>query len=386
MTLRAAACALAAAMAWPGPAAAADLGAAGTLSGTYSIIGWRSSDAANGILNTALARLRLRLDGVRAAGSGDLSWLLVYDHEVLAGGLVKTSGFAALAAIPKPTYLDLHREVFAGGAYRWTHRMSRASVGWDAGDWRTIFGRQRVAWGSGRVWNPTDRFNPVAVTSLDAGEKTGSDAVSIERYVGSFGVLQAVAAPGNAARGASRKVALRWRDTVGETDYALLAGRIGDEPVVGLDLATNLFDGGLYFEAAAGWPRGDARYVQFTLGYENLWVPPFLDNPLRLSAEAFRNTAATGAAVTVASADRLQTRRRDHLALTVAYDIGFLWGVQAVTLVDFDSGSTAFLPSLSYSLSQNMDAQVVGQFFHGGPESEYGAAADVFLVRLNAYF
>lgn len=386
MTLRAAAWALAVALAWPGPAAAADLGAAGTLSGTFSAIGWRTSSAASGILNTTLVRLRLRLDGVHAYRSGDLSWLLVYGHEVLAGGFVRTSEFPALAAIPEPTYLDLHREVSLGAEHRWTHRVSRASLGWEAGDWRAIIGRQRVAWGSGRVWNPTDRFNPTNATSLDTGEKTGSDAVFVERYVGSFGVLQMVAAPGDTARGASRKVALRWRDTVGETDYALLAGRIGDEPLVGLDLATNLFDGGLYFEAAAGWPNDGARYVQFTLGYENLWVPPFLDSPLRLSAEAFCNTAATGAETLAASADRIQTRRRDHLALTVAYDSGFLWGVQALTLVDLESGSTAFLPSITYSLSQNMDAHVVGQFFHGGRESEYGAVADVFLVRLNAYF
>lgn len=48
----------------------------------------------------------------------------------------------------------------------------------------------------------------------------------------------------------TRKLALLWRDTLGETDYAILAGRIGDEDVIGIDLTANLYGGGARIEAA----------------------------------------------------------------------------------------------------------------------------------------
>lgn len=373
-------------LAAPGAAVAADLGAAGTLSGTATALGWRSRDTTGDTINTALTRLRLQLDGAWRGGGGDLSWLAVYDNEVLAGGLVKSPAFSALAAIPEPTYLDLHRQVTSGGAYRWTHSVSRASLAWETAGGRFILGRQRVAWGSGRLWNPTDRFNSSSPTGIDSGGKTGSDALLAERYVGAFGTLQFVAAPGRGGRGVSRKVAARWRDTVGETDYAILGGRIGDEPIAGLDLATNFFEGGLYFEATAGWPKNEARYVQFSTGYDTVWQPPFLDNYATVGIEYFRNTAANGQRPAALATDRLQTRRRHLFALSGGYDIRFLWRASGTALFDTETGSRVLVPSLSWSAAQNVDVQFLAQFYQGGAESEYGAGQDAFIVRVSAYF
>ncbi|MDA1132234.1 MAG: hypothetical protein O2905_03310 [Proteobacteria bacterium] len=368
------------------PASAADWGAIGELKPTLSFTGWRSRDTASEVITTTLTCLRLQLDGGHRTESGDLTWLAVYDNDILAGGLVKSPSFPALIQVPQPTYFDLHRQVTSTGVSRWTHSVSRASVAWETDRGRIIVGRQRVAWGSGRIWNPTDRFNPASPTGIDAGGKTGSDSILVERFAGAFGALQLVAAPGRGVNSVSRKLAVRWRDTIGETDYALLAGRIGDEAIAGLDLATNVPTGGLHLEATAGWPKTESRYVQYAAGYDTPWQPGFLDNAITLGIEYFRNTAATGRAPAALATDRLQSRRRHLVALSAGYDLAFLWRAAATALLDTEAGSRVVIPSVTWSASQNVDIQFLAQFYQGGPDSEYGAGQDAFLIRLTAYF
>ncbi|MBT3396558.1 MAG: hypothetical protein HN423_05195, partial [Alphaproteobacteria bacterium] len=136
---------------------AADLGAVGELFGTVSTLVWRSKNSAKRPINSATARLRLELDGGRTLGDADLSWRIAYDNEITGGGLVKSPEFALLTSAIEPTLFDGGRDVTSGGSYLWRHKIFRASVAYETDNWRLILGRQRVAWGSGRVWNPTDR-------------------------------------------------------------------------------------------------------------------------------------------------------------------------------------------------------------------------------------
>ena len=370
----------------PLTAAAADLGAVGELCGDFSTLVWRTRDTSSEVITSAQGRLRLELEGSRPFSRGDLSWRVAYDNEIIAGGLVQAPEFAALRAAVEPTYADGVAEVTGGGSYLWRHRIYRAYGAWETADWRVIVGRQRVAWGSGRIWNPTDRFNPTSATALVAGQKTGLDSVFAERYFGSFGALQVVAAPGKSKRGTSRKIAVRWRDTVAETDYAVMAGRMADEPIAGLDLNMNVFGGGMHFEATAGWPRTADRYGQFSVGYNVVWQPEFVENPLSLGVEYFRNGAATGTSTVGLPPDRINSRRRDLWAGTLGYDLSFLWRAQITVLVDTQTGSRAVLPSVGWSAGQDVDVTFSAQFYAGGAKSEYGVGQDTLVVRVVAYF
>jgi len=365
---------------------AADLGAAGEVFGTFSTLVWRSKNSAKRPINSATARLRLELDGGRALGDADLSWRIAYDNEIIGGGLVKSPEFAPLRTAIEPTLFDGGRDATSGGSYLWRHKIFRASVAYETNDWRVILGRQRVAWGSGRVWNPTDRFNPTSATALEAGQKTGSDAISAERFVERFGSLQMVFAPGVAKRGVSRKVAVRWRDTIGETDYAILAGGIENEPVIGLDLAGNLSWGGWHLETTAGWPKQSPRYAQMAIGIDAIFQPEFLDQSVAFSLEYFRNGAATGNAPIGLAPDRINSRHRDLWAFTTGYDITYIWRAGFTALFDTQNGSRVVIPSLSWSASQDVDVSFSAQFFQGDATSEYGAGQDSFVARVAYYF
>ena len=354
-------------------------------SGNSSIQVWRTHDTNGRIINTSLNRFRLQLDGIKQFSKGNISMLAVYDNEVLAGGLVKSSTFHALEKIPDPTSIDLSASISSGKSYRWTHQLTRAFLGWRTDSLKIVAGRQRVAWGSGRVWNPTDRFNPTSPISFDAGGRIGIDAIFAEKYIGSFGAAQFVAAPSNRDHGVTQKIVTRWRDTIGEADYALLVGSIGNELITGIDIASNFMGGGFYFELTTGRPKNKSSYIQFSTGYATAWSPTFLENYLTIGFEYLRNTAANGKKITL-SYDRLQTRREHLMALSLGYDIGFLWRASAVTLLDIQTGSRAIIPSLTWSAAEDIDIEFLGQFYQGGPESEFGYGQDAVFIRIATYF
>ncbi len=360
------------------------------ISASASNLAFRTRDSSDDVIFTNLTRLRLTTRGTLglpgALEIGDLSWFAAYDHEVLAGGLVESPDFTALAAIPEPTRLDLEGTVAEGGSYRWRHRLYRATAAFDWGGGVVRLGRQRVAWGSGRVWNPTDRFNPVAPLALEPAEKIGVDAAAATLRFPPFASLQAVGGPGDGDRNVTRKLALRWRDTVAETDYALLVGRIGDEDVIGVDLTSNLYGGSIRLEATQSWPDSGRDFQQISGGYDFTLTHDLFPSGLYLLFEYFYNGAANGAAVSAIPSDRLETRHRHFAGLSAGTELTPLWRLDGLVLADLEKHSYALAPSLTWSAAEEIDAVFALQFFDGDPASEYGEGENILFTRIEVFF
>jgi hypothetical protein len=363
-------------------AGARDLGAAGELGGSYRNLFAVTRDSLGNDIVTDFNRLRLELEGV----AGAWSWLVTYDHALVAGGFVESPDFAPVEAIPEPTALDATDAIAGGRRFEWRQRVYRAVLAYDWGGGKVSAGRQRIAWGSGRLWNPTDRFNPVAPTAIEPEEKTGVDSAFGELRFGQFGALQGVAAPGRGSRNVRRKLAIRWRDTVGELDYAVLAGRIGDETVLGLDLAGNLWQGGIRLEALLGRPEESRRYAQLAAGYDYTLATDLFPAGLYLLAEYFYNGGALGALPPPLPSDRLESRNGHFLGLSAGYDLTPLWRLDGLMIWDLTGRSLFLSPQLSWSAAANLDVSLFAQLFAGGAGSEFGAFENAFFLRLELFF
>ncbi len=361
---------------------AGELGPAGELSGSYRNLFEVTRDSRESRILTDSNRLRLELDGA----SGPWSWLLSYDHQLVVGGLIESTDFALLSSIPEPTYLDATDTIASGDLYEWRHRVYRAALTYDWGGGQLTAGRQRIAWGSGRLWNPTDRFNPVAPTAVEPEEKIGVDAAFGELRFGQFGALQGVAGPGNSDRNVQRKLALRWRDTVSELDYALLLGRIGDETVAGLDFAGNLWGGGIRLEAMAGWPEPEGSYAQLAAGYDFTLRNQAFPAGLYLLAEYFYNGAALGTTAPPLTTDRLESRNGHFLGLSAGYDLTPLWRLDGLAIWDLVDESAFLSPQLTWSATANIDVTLSAQLFLGGASSEFGGLEDAYYLRAELFF
>jgi len=355
-------------------------GAAG-ISGHYRNLVLQTTDSRGLATLTDLNRLRLSLAGSK----GGLAWEVAYDNEWLTGGLLRDPAYRAVLLAPAPTYADLEANVHTGPSDLWRSRLYRGWVRYSTGAWQLTAGRQRLAWGSGRVWNPTDRFNPVLPTAIEPDQKLGVDAVSGTWRYSAFGSWQAVIAPGRTSRGVARKTALRWRDTVGTTDVALMAGDMGVERLAGLDVTGNLGEGAYRIEAVFSHPDRGHNYAQVVAGYDYTVVNAWFPRGLYLGAEYFYDGLRAPLLPRLYN-DRWVARTASQFALLAGYDIADLWRLDLALLVDPIHQGLFAMPQLTWSLSDNVTLLAMAQWSHSRVGGEYAGLPAVYVLRLDWYW
>jgi len=348
-------------------------------SGRYTQLLFETRDSLKQDRTTDLNRLRLEMDGDYSS----LRWHLAYDHELLWGGLVADPVIAASLRRPESTWIDASAAISRRTHLNWRHSLYRGWIEYDAGPVNIKLGRQRIAWGSGRIWNPTDRFNPVQPTALEPEQKLGVDAVRAAWHYAGNGSLVVIAAPPRQAYRTARKLALRWQDTFGEFDVALMGGRIGDEHMFGLDITGNLGDAGVRLEWMQAGKQQRGGYGQLVTGLDYTWYPAWFSNGLYMAIEYFYNGAA-GALPPVQ--DRLSSRSPQLLGGMLGYDLAPLWRLDLLMIADMQQRSWFVAPSLKWSLLEDVEVTAITQLPQGIGASEFAGFESLYAVRIDWYF
>jgi len=348
-------------------------------SGQYTNLLFETRDSLQQNRTTDLNRLRLEMDG----DDGPVRFHLAYDHEVLWGGLVADPVVAAVLRQPEPTWLDASAAISQRTHLNWRHTLYRGWLEYENGQVQIKLGRQRIAWGSGRIWNPTDRFNPVQPTALEPEQKLGVDAGMVVWNYGGNGSVTAVAAPARPASRTSRKLALRWQDTFGEFDVALMGGRINDENMFGLDITGNLGDAGVRLEWMQARNPQQGGYGQLSTGLDYTWHQAWFPNGLYMAIEYFYNGAAGS---TLRIQDRLNSRVRHLLGGMLGYDLTPLWRLDLLVIADIQHSGWFIAPSLKWSAAEDVNITMFAQWPQGIGGSEFASFESLYALRADWYF
>jgi len=325
-----------------------------------------------------LNRLRVHWHGEH----GPWSWSVRYDQEFWLGGLLRDPLYRAALATPEPTWLNASATLASGRAYVWRHALYRGWLRFERGAWQGTLGRQRIAWGSGRIWNPTDRFNPIQPTALETEQKLGVDALRVRWRYSGFGGLDLVLAPGKASYGVSRKWALRWADMYRGQDLAVLVGGMGDEHVAGLDLTGNIGDAGYRLEGMQSWGGARGAHVQCVVGVDGTWRTRVLPNGLYLALEYFYNGDPRG--YSLHATDYLQGSSHQLLGALAGYDLTALWRLDLMLLADLERTGLFFAPRLRWSAKENLDLDLLAQW--PGGRGAFAVFARTLALQLKWYF
>lgn len=327
-----------------------------------------------------LNRLRLEL---RDRPADWLGYEIQYDNEALLGSYLDTAQFRQLKTSPPATYWDLEDDYADRGSLYARHRLYRGfvDVATPAADVR--LGRQRIAWGSGRLWNPTDLLNPLNPTQLEREERSGVDAMLIAANLGPLSRLSVVYAP--PVEPARASTALHFRSNFSGTDVAFLAGEFHGDRVAGLDLIGRFGDAGVYAEMARTRPERGDSYARAVAGAEYAFA-----NTLTVGAELYYNgRGATERArydFTRLFAGDIQNVARHYAGAWLKYEFTPLLRTENYLIINRDDDSRFFAPSLVYSLTASWDWALGVQFFSGVPDSEYGRFHDVYYTSLQWFF
>jgi hypothetical protein len=281
-------------------------------------------------------------------------------------------------------------------------------------------GKQRIAWGSGFAWNPTNRLEPpknalnttleqegALAARVDWAPKPWVSVVAVGATTDAASRDQPVAAAGGAD--ARRTAALRARFLVKDTDLALVfSGGRNQRTLVGLDVGRDIggvlavhAEAAVYRGAEMDPPREDETFFRIVAGVlrtsgENAFALEYFRNGEGYSdagAAAWR--AGLDRAWSAANDPALPPDIREQALATyaAAASIPYAWGLglrrnylhaswtrggatsvwtgAVRTVVGLDDGAWALTPGVGWAPRGNVTLNVDAILLLGPPESEY---------------
>ncbi len=325
---------------------------------------------------------RLRLQNILKVGP-NLRAEIWLDSEVLAGNFLESTEYEIASRIERRSWLDLDWRVSDRSKLVVQQSLFRAFGRYHAGRATFTVGRQRIAWGTGFVWNPTDLLNPFNPAAIELDEKSGIDAAHVSVATGDFSHVELAFAPASETRSIS--VAGRLTTNWGEYDISAMAGYFRDSWVAGGDFAGYVGDAGLRGELAVTKPPNDDAHVRLTLT---------ADRSFKGDVYAFIELYFNGQGTTDKSAydfSRLLSGNvfnvaRDYAAVSVSKIVTPLLAASVYGLFNLDDQSALLGPSFTYSLREDLEVGASVYLFAGKSDTEFGRQEHAYFGYLQFYF
>lgn len=371
----------------------------------------------------SLTRLRTRADLQIVE---ELRAVVVYDHE-LQTGVLDTFEAELAGSFQRDDLFDGNWKIAGSSHAEWRHLFYRGYVQLTTGPLDLTVGRQRIAWGVGRLWNPIDRFNAIPPLAVQPDQSQGIDSVDARWSFDGFDFLEAVYAPGSSRDEA--RYALRLHGVVLDSDLSLMGGVFEKAPTAGLDLARNLGDAAVRLELVYTHPRQKVwkidwsrrrrldDFVQLVASID--YTFDFADGIYVLAEHLYNgndlgfgrgragnllpffeatNTPPPGVppgtsgpfprpgSAALFGSSRVVTSSENQTGLLVGGDITPELRLDVLSIWDWNGRSAAFFPSLKYTPGGSIEVTVGVQTFAGPRRSQYGDAETFVYLLADVFF
>ncbi|MCU0454107.1 MAG: hypothetical protein MUE68_10655 [Bacteroidetes bacterium] len=303
------------------------------------------------------------------------------EYELSASYFSSTGALLAPSA-SRGQVADLTWDLHSSGRWTFLHGIDRFFLKTMAGSIDLTLGRQRIAWGAGRIWNPTDLFNPLNPASFSKIEKDGVDAATATVRLGDLSDLTAVWNPQRNARSSG---GIRARTNWEGIDGAVMVGRFEDRWVVGGDITGDILDAGVRAEGVYVMPAVGSAFPRIIVGVDNQFsgrwygMAEFLFN-----GEGF-DEASRYELGRLMTGQILQVARR-YVIFQSSYLIHPLVTAQASLLRNLDDGSGFAGGTVSISLTDEASLALGGQYTFGRERSEYWYYPRSTYLRADLFF
>jgi len=357
-----------------------------------------------GVSPSLLSLTRARID-LQARYRERFSAQVTYDNELFLGSGRQSLAFALADARGNATWADLDRTISDSQNATWQHLLYRGWVRYEGDDVEITVGRQRIALGRARLWNPTDLFNPIPPLAIEGDQRIGVDSVVTRVRVADDLWASAIVAPQNSSD--LYRSALRLELSRRSIDTALMFARIETDSVYGADFATNLGDAALRgegtwtFHAHGGHTTqlvGSLDYT-FDFGSGLYALVEHFYNGNTFSRDALRNALEALPPLTpeqglelltqpgVLPQSQLVTSSHNQTGFELGYDLTPLVRLDLLWIHDWEGPSEAFFPVVTWSALQNTELSLGAQVFGGRDGAgNYGGLEPLYFARLDVYF
>lgn len=249
-------------------------------------------------------------------------------------------------------------------------------------------GRQRVAWGTALVWNPTDVFNPLSILDFDYEERPGTDAIRAQYFTSEVTKAELVIKPGKTKL--RRVIAGKMLLNTWNYDFHLLGGTQGESPFFGIEWAGDIEGAGFRGEATirkisheikkifpslnAVWSTSAVLSADYTFTSNTYIHTEVLFN----SQGVTKNTSLF---LPISISLGLLLPARWSLFQELSFDLHPLLRVSGFIIYNPTDYSSVLVPSASWSVIENLDISFFGLIFSGDNGTEYGEYGQLLFLR-----
>jgi hypothetical protein len=280
--------------------------------------------------------------------------------------------------------------------------VDRLWLDWVKDDFGLTVGRQRIAWGTCWVWNPTDIFNPFDVLDFDYEERPAVDAIRAQYYTGAVTKVEAAYRPAKEAE--DQILAGLWSVNEWNYDFNFIGGMKFKRWLAGFswvgDILNAGFRGEVLVSQAPNEPDTNSIYMEIGEPSLSSWDKPMVSvalsgdytfpNTFYIHTEVLFNnngkTSKTFLFLPEAYSLGMLTAARWSIYQEFAYDITPLMRGSLFGIFNPVDGSYAIVPSLTYSLFTNLDLLFIAQVFEGDDLTEFGEYGSSFFFRVKYSF
>jgi len=280
------------------------------------------------------------------------------------------------------SFFDLSSKLIKQNDLSWEHSFYRAFVSYSISNLDFVIGRQRIAWGTGRFWNPTDILNPFDPLDIESGERSGIDAINLKINTSHLSYLNFIYAPAKEVENSI--LTTKYHTTIGYNDFSLIFGKFKQDMVIGADYAGSFMGAGIRSEFAYTLAKFEESYWKFVLSSDYSFYRLYILGEYYHNGQGSNNKALYDINRLVLG--EIMSLAKNYFALLMSYDVTPLLKFNVQTIYNIDDMSFYLSPTISYSVSSNIEFVTGLSKFQGDIGTEYGRNTTLFFSLLQWSF
>jgi hypothetical protein len=349
-------------------------------------------------LNDHLLHTRLNF---RYYPSQNITTALEFRFRAYYGGSVEKIPNYSNLIQTKRDFVDLDWMIWNSKSSLGYLEVDRLYFDWNLNKLQFTLGRQRIAWGTSWVWNPTDIFNPLNVLDFDYEELPATDAIRLQYYTGAVSKFEIAYKP--AKKNKDQIIAGLWSINKWNYDFNFIAGMRFKRWLAGFSWAGDILDAGFRGEILVSEKVNSSENPNELIPLENsiydfdhtvisasLSGDYTFENSFYIHTEILFNNSGkiknTFLYQQEASSLGMLSAARWSLYQEFAYDISPLIRGTIFGIFNPSDNSFIIVPSVSYSIITNLDLFVNAFFFDGNSLTEFGEYGTTIYLRLKYSF
>ncbi|QOY51383.1 hypothetical protein [Candidatus Sulfurimonas baltica] len=330
-------------------------------------------------------RLRFRGDYIE---SGFFSTLIADGVNYLGDEFINSNTFEYIKHVKSDT--PLKTKTNEGSLYAKVYRLYG---GYEDNKNRVVVGLQNISMGVGRIWTPTNLFNPKNSYALEPDEVFGVAALSYTRHISDMSHVSFVISQ---KEDNSLKYLARYKAFLGFGDVAVNLISSDKIKMAGYEIEANLGDTGVEVRSEGAYMKNKLLHVDLKEREEELFEGIIgadygFENGVTLVVEALYSSKKFSYEEILLNIDSeaLSTLLYSnfYIGTSLAYSFTLFMDASLTYVESFNEKNSRFIsPSLTYTLNDFNSFKIGALIQNGASNSEFGANHNSYYFNYSLSF